>query len=132
MKKKEILLSFLILLVVVLGSSFYIANQNNQTSSDSTEKVATDNDNGKNDEIADKQVTSIGKEQPAKIKNSKAAVAFLRDRLGNNVNFDYEVVESNNEFYKVKVISKAAKEHGNASTVGVYNVMPDESYGLAF
>lgn len=64
------------------------------------------------------------------VNNASEAINVLKNGLGNNSDWYYQVLSTDNDVYEIQVISKSIRQQGGSGTIGIYRVMEDGTFGL--
>lgn len=64
------------------------------------------------------------------VNNANEAISVLKNGLGDNSDWYYQVLSTDNGVYEIQVISKSIKQQGGSGTIGIYRVMEDGTFGL--
>ncbi|USS88187.1 hypothetical protein M3M39_01515 [Fructilactobacillus hinvesii] len=102
------------------------SNQANGNNSATNQDSDTNNDSNQNPSQDSQQQNGTG----TVINTSEAAVNVLKNAFGNNPDYMYDVMSTDNGVYEIKMSSKLLRSQGGSGTIGLYNVMPDGSYSL--
>ncbi|USS88180.1 hypothetical protein M3M39_01480 [Fructilactobacillus hinvesii] len=124
-------------------------NDQNQTTNSTSDdsKNNSNNDNSKNEQkngnndANNNSSNTTSSQDPRSLKNEQngigntvttpeAAINILRNGLGNNPDYIYELLSTDNNMYEIQVISKSIHAQGGSGTIGIYDVMQDGTYSL--
>lgn len=100
------------------------------TSSTTNSEEQSDTSNSSNMEESEESTSSTSENV---INSEEEAFIFIKEETGieaDNTDIVYEVLESDDDSYTLKLISQSLQEQGGSGTAGIYKVYKDGTYEI--
>ncbi|AGY82796.1 MULTISPECIES: hypothetical protein [Carnobacterium] len=127
MRKLSVALTMLSSLFVLTG-----CNTNNETAEAPTQSSTSQSDTSSSSSM-EESAESTSSTSENVINSEEEAFNFIKEETGieaDNTDIAYELLESDEDSYTLKLVSKSLQEQGGSGAAGIYKVYKDGTYEI--